>query len=283
MAVANRQHYDPTSTPTLLWPPLRRLAAALSGVLFGAAATAAPPVAADRVFADAGCNLSDGVTERVEAIIDGTTVRLAGGTEVSLAGLDTGTAVNARAVAALEALSLGRQAVVRHGAIDRDRYGRLVGHVFVEGSRQSLQAELLARGLGVVSGLAEDRACLGGLLAAEDGARLNGVGIWANLRPLNAYGAEILEIDGAFALVEGRVLSIGRRERTVYLNFGRHWTTDFTVSMSAADANTIEAEGGTFDALIGQRVRIRGWLTQRDGPWIVVDHAEQIELLDDGS
>lgn len=243
----------------------------------------APPVAADRVFADAGCNLTQGETDRVESIIDGTTLRLAGGAEVRLAGLDAGTAGDTRAVAVLAELALDRTVAVRHGTILGDRYGRIVGHVFVDGAPVSLQSELLTRGLAVVSGLAEDRACLSEFLVAEEVARESNVGLWATTTALNAYGDEIRFVDGAFALVEGRVLSIGRRERTVYLNFGREWTTDFTVSMSVGDANAIEAEGGPLDALVGQRVRIRGWLTQRDGPWIVVDHAEQIELLDDGS
>lgn len=219
----------------------------------------------------------------MESIVDGTTLRLAGGLEVRLAGVESSAALSAEAVHALEALAVGRDASVFHGALDRDRYGRSVGHVFVDGAQESLQAALLDEGLAVVSGLAEDRACLGDLLAHEDAARSDRRGLWAAASPLNAYGADVLAIDGAFALVEGRVLSLGRRERTVYLNFGNDWTADFTVSMSAASAAAIEAEGGALDALIGQRVRVRGWLTQRDGPWIVVDHAEQIELLDDGS
>ena len=67
---------------------------------------------------------------------------------------------------------------------------------------------------------------------------------------------------------------------TVYLNFGRDWSRDLTVTIGIADVEVFEAEGGPLDILAGQRVRVRGWLRQWDGPWIRVDHPEQIELLD---
>ena len=82
-----------------------------------------------------------------------------------------------------------------------------------------------------------------------------------------------------FELIEGEVVSIGRTDRTVYLNFGQSWSIDFTVTIAAAEAALIKAENSPFDNLIGNRVRVRGWLDQWDGPWIRVDHAEQIELL----
>ena len=81
-------------------------------------------------------------------------------------------------------------------------------------------------------------------------------------------------------LVEGRVLSTGRTRSMLYLNFGRSWSTDFTVTIPAAAADRFAAAGMAVEGLAGRRVRVRGWLGQHDGPTMHVEHPEQIELLD---
>ncbi|MCW5713327.1 MAG: thermonuclease family protein [Bauldia sp.] len=222
----------------------------------------------------------------MEAIIDATTLRLEGGAELRLAGIEAVPPSAADAEAArgfLAAIALGAEIDVRHGAVATDRYGRIVGHAFLAATagEPSVGVLLAGAGLARVSAPLGDAACTGGLLAAERSARDAGLGLWPQHPPVSAYDPALRLMDVGFALVEGTVLSIGRRERTVYLNFGRDWSTDFTVSMTAAVAEAIEAEGGPFDALVGQRVRIRGLLLDRDGPWIRVDGAWQIELLDD--
>jgi endonuclease YncB( thermonuclease family) len=240
-------------------------------------------IAAERTFADGGCMPEPGQRGVVEAVLDGATLRLVGGAEVRLSALDMpGSFANPAASALLAELAMGREVEVRFGALRSDRYGRALGQVFVIGQPEVwLQAALLEAGLARVTGSRDDRTCVAALLEHERVGRADGLGLWLINPPADADAAALRSIDGAFTLVEGTVLSIGRRERTVYLNFGADWSTDFTVSFSAADANRFEQGGGTLDALVGRRIRILGWLTQRDGPWISLDHPEQIEILDD--
>ena len=226
------------------------------------------------------------MTGRVEAIIDATTLRLEGGGELRLAGIEVAPPSPEAAEAArtfLSGLAAGQMVEVRHGALATDRYGRAVGHAFLTAAAggPSLGALLAGAGLARVSAPLGDASCTGALLAAERAARDAGLGLWPENPPVSAYDPALRVMADGFALVEGTVLSIGRRERTVYLNFGRDWSTDFTVSMTVGAAARIEAEGGPLDALVGQRVRIRGVLADRDGPWIRVDGAWQIEILDD--
>jgi len=244
-----------------------------------------PAAAAEQVYADAGCELVAGMTGRVEAIIDATTLRLEGGAELRLAGIEAippSPDLADAADALLTDLALGRMIEVRHGAVASDRYGRAVGHAFLVAAdgEPSIGIRLAGAGLARVSAPLGDASCSGALLAAERSARDAGLGLWPRHPPVSAYDPVLRTMDDGFALVEGTVLSIGRRERTVYLNFGRNWATDFTVSMTTAAAATIEAEGGPLDALVGRSVRIRGVLSDRDGPWIRVDGAWQIEILD---
>lgn len=255
-------------------------------VILAATSAGLPAAAAERVYAEAGCELVPGMTGRVESIIDATTLRLEGGAELRLAGVETMPPSAEAAIAAeafLAGLALGRTVDVRSGPVAADRYGRMVGHAYLptDTGNTSVGALLVASGLARVSVPLGDASCIGELLAAERAARDAGLGLWPRHPPVSAYDPALRILDDGFALVEGRVLSIGRRERTVYLNFGRDWSSDFTVSMTAAAAAAIEAAGGPFDAIVGHRVRIRGLLSQRDGPWIAVDAAWQIEILDD--
>ena len=78
-------------------------------------------------------------------------------------------------------------------------------------------------------------------------------------------------------LVEGTVLDVGQSRRTIFLNFGTDWRTDFTAMIVQATARTwTEAPA----ALAGERVRIRGVLEAWNGGLIKVEHPAQIERLD---
>ena len=76
------------------------------------------------------------------------------------------------------------------------------------------------------------------------------------------------DVSPRFELVEGRIVSLGRTDRTIYLNFGNDWSVDLTVTIRSSDIAEFEANGVTLDELVGQGVRIRSWLEQWDGPWI---------------
>jgi endonuclease YncB( thermonuclease family) len=242
--------------------------------------------AAETSFGNAGCVLTDGESGIVADVLDPVTVRLDSGLMVRLAGIIPPGDVDGDAAAmdALTGLTLGNPVRLRYGGLSRDRYQRATAQLYLIGGPEIwLQSALISSGHAIVAGFAEDRSCLAALLAVEREARDAGAGLWLRRSPTDAWSGELRSGGARFELVEGEVVSIGRRERTVYLNFGHDWSTDFTVSLAVADADTIEAEGGSFDDLVGRRIRIRGWLDQWDGPWIRVDHAEQIELLSEGN
>jgi hypothetical protein len=80
--------------------------------------------------------------------------------------------------------------------------------------------------------------------------------------------------------VEGTVLSVNDRGSTVYVNFGRRWSEDFTVTIAKRNVRSFTAAGLDPLKLAGRRVRIRGWVDERGGPWIEAIRPEQIELAD---
>ena len=211
------------------------------------------------------------VTEAGIVLEDGRTVPLAG---IELAP---------NTVSALSAgITLGLK---RLGAVpETDRYSRLNAHVFINenGAERWFQAELIARGLARVSSRVGDVACARLLLAEEQKARSAKLGLWGE--PVYVMGkaedpTEVLTNRGRFALVEGKVVSVRESGGTIYVNFGRRWSEDFTVTIAKRNERAFSAAGLAPKSLSGRRVRIRGWIEERGGPWVEAARPEQIEVV----
>jgi hypothetical protein len=121
------------------------------------------------------------------------------------------------------------------------------------------------------------------LLSRENTARRAKLGLWASsyYDSLDADNpADVLAEQGHFALVEGKVVSVRESGATIYVNFGRRWSKDFTVTILKRNARNFTAAGLEPRTLAGRRVRVRGWIEERGGPWIEAARPEQIELTD---
>jgi endonuclease YncB( thermonuclease family) len=231
-------------------------------------------------------------TAQVRAVVDGRTVLLADGREVRLAGIEVsqqgGGESNANAARlALEALVSGREIALMRLGSDRDRYGRIVALVAVGAATDgpTVQQALLAQGRARVAANIGDLACAASLLAAEKAARAAGLGLWADPYYVmrNAENpAGILAVRGRFAVVEGQVLSVRESGGTIYVNFGRRWSDDFTVTVLKRNERSFTAAGMPLKKLAGQRVRVRGFVEERGGPWIEATTPAQIEIAERG-
>ena len=203
-------------------------------------------------------------------LADGRTVRLA---DIRLAGPPE------EAVATLAATA-GKAAIFRpvRAADPRDRYGRLQGDVVVKDTTGGLRDRLIGTGLALVDPTVMSVACLDESFAAERRAEQTAKGVWSGRSPaVSAKASELLDHVGESVLVEGTVLTIGQSTKTIYLNFGAEWRTDFT-AMIDRDGQSKWAEAPA--TLEGARVRIRGVLEAWNGGLIKVEHPAQIERLD---
>jgi endonuclease YncB( thermonuclease family) len=169
-------------------------------------------------------------------------------------------------------------------AAETDRYGRVAAHVFIteNGAERWFQSDLVARGLARVSARVGDAACARVLLAREQAARAAKLGLWGE--PYYVMGkaedpAQVLKQRGRFALVEGKVLSVRESGGTIYVNFGRRWSEDFTVTIAKRSERAFTAAGLPPKTLAGKKVRVRGWIEERGGPWVEAAGPEQIEVL----
>tara|TARA_R110000787_G_scaffold285173_2_gene400225 strand:- start:189511 stop:190308 length:798 start_codon:yes stop_codon:yes gene_type:complete len=185
---------------------------------------------------------------------------------------------------ALADMTLGKSLGLSFGGARRDRYGRWLAHLHViEGAAPGLwvQGEMLRLGMARVYSFPDNRALVEDMLALERDARANGRGIWSNsfYHILNPNIDVLSQKLGTFQLIEGRILDAAKVKGMVYLNFGADWRTDFTISIARDALKLFEADGVDPLTLLGESVRVRGWLIKRNGPMIRTTHPEQIELL----
>ncbi len=262
-------------------------AAVAAGGGFGAAAEERPQLA----NACSGEIVAHGTASRVG---DGRSFVLDDGREVRLAAIevpplsqDSGASASGTAAKDGLAALLGDADIVLKQAEPQktDRYGRIVAYGFItrDGSERLIQGELLAAGLARAAPRSSGRACALELLSRESAARRAKLGLWAGsyYDPLDAENpAAVLAKQGRFALVEGKVVSVRESGATIYVNFGRRWSTDFTVTILKRNERSFKAAGLEPKTLAGRRVRVRGFIEERGGPWIEAARPEQIEITD---
>jgi len=238
----------------------------------------------------AAAELRRGAEVEAERALDGDTLALAGGRVLRLAGILApktaertrereldGAAAAARE--ALDRLARGKRLVLWHADAAEDRHGRLFAYArTTEGVW--LQDELLRLGqtrVFTLPGSAERAAAMLKIEAEARGARR---GLWA----LAAYAVRGDEDAGrftdSFQLVEGRVLKAASAREMYYLNFGRDFRRDFTIGLDRAALRLFRRANLDPASLEGKRVRIRGWVLWRGGPYIGATHPEQVEVLD---
>ena len=162
-----------------------------------------------------------------------------------------------------------------------DRWGRRSGHLADARSGAWVARALVARGHAVVAPDAAGADCLRPLFDEEARARAGGHGLWAREPVWNAARPSRLEgRTGRHTVIAGQVLSVGETSRNVYLNFGRRWSHDFTVTIAATRLDDFAAAGLDVRSLEGAAIRVRGVVQQDRGPHIELRHPAQIERLD---
>ena len=242
------------------------------------------------------CRFEIAGTGSVRAIIDGRSFILGDGREIRLAGIEVPlapasgesgprAAAGLAARAALESMLANQSVELRQSGAGADRYGRAIAMVYVmrDGVARSVAHEMLARGFARVSAHVGDRPCAEELLAQERAARR--AKTWPLERTVLCHrgGRErgsSCGRRGRFTVAEGNVLSVRESAGTIYMNFGRRWSQALTATISKRDAPVFAAAGVEPKKLENRRVRVRGWVEERNGPRIELTRPEQIEIAE---
>jgi endonuclease YncB( thermonuclease family) len=265
----------------------------MAGVLTIASA---PMTHAEEAAGAASCGLETFAMGSVVSVSDGRTFLLDDGREIRLAAIEvpqlprpedrkTPRTAGEAAKTALDKLLVGNKVVLKRLGPASDRYGHLVAHVFVdrEGSERWIERDMIAVGQARLGARVGDPACAVALLAAEKPAREAKLGLWGDpyyaLRRADK-APELLASQGRFTVVEGKVLSVREVGATIYVNFGRVWSRNLTVTILKRNARAFARAGIEPKGLEGRRIRVRGWIEERGGPRMEATHPEQLEIAD---
>ena len=302
-----------------MWPTARppkgglRLAPAFLTLLALAPAVAAPD--SKRSAAATSCDLETVASGTVASVTDGRTFVLDDSREVRLPTVEIPTLAiptpapadsppstpatpslatdpptpppadpDAAAATALRALLAGRHVALRASKLVTDRYGRILADALAtrEGYPASAQKTLLSQGLARLAARPGGAGCMAELRAAERIGRAAKLGLWADPRYLPRQADDLAGLSaerGRFILVEGKVVSVRESGGTIYVNFGRRWSEDFTVTILKRNERQFIEAGLRPSGLSGRRLMVRGWIEERGGPWIEAAGPEQIEII----
>lgn len=185
----------------------------------------------------------------------------------------------------------GQNVMFRSSEPTPDRWGRVVAVVFVSApgqnapgsARMSIGEAVIDAGLARYEPGAAARPCKGALLAAENGARGSGLGLWAD--PYYAIIAasdrqSFAEKAGTSVIVEGRVAGVENRGSRVILFFGPRQGWGFSVKILPSNMKAFDATGLGLAGFVGKTVRVRGLLDTHFGPHIEISNPDEVELIE---
>jgi endonuclease YncB( thermonuclease family) len=222
--------------------------------------------------AEPGCRVDPVGLEsaRVKAVVDGDTLRLAGGDKVRLIGINTPEKGGqeqpaeplAEEAAAVLASLMGRgdRVLLQAGVDPRDRHDRRLAHAFDPEGR-NIAAELLRRGLGFHVAVSPNFGWLDCLQAAEREAASAGRGVWS-LAVYDALPAKRLAPgQRGFARIRDRVTHVSFKDNGWWVQLGGK------VGLRIKPADQHRFGRSALLALEGREVEARGWLVSMPGAW----------------
>ncbi len=240
--------------------------APLGGAFFVLLACLLQPFLARHALASDCEAVSGGDFRRVTYVIDGDTLRLKSGETVRLIGIDTpelghdGNPDTPYAREARDALlqlieKSGWRVRLRPGLERRDRYRRLLAHVYTAGG-DNLTAALLRQGLGYQVVVAPNAAHLACYRESERAARSAGRGLW---REVLRDASTLDPAETGFHLLLGEVKRVRSDRHAVWLELAG----DVSVKLPWRvwhDLTTAEPE-----TYITRRLELRGWFYRHKG------------------
>lgn len=229
-------------------------------------------------------------TIKVQKVIDPVTFIAEDGTVYKLTGIDVpGAADGSSEIAGLATKELSTlldgQDIKAYLTKDqtKGRQNRM-GQNLIQAERRKdgvwIQGKMLSDGLARVRTTPSNTELLKSMLALETAARTEKKGLWADQRYAVLTPGTVQAGRNEFAIVEGRVFSIATRNNETFLNFAIDWKKDFTIGLSSEMRREMAKAGINYANLAHKNVRVRGFIEDRNGPFISLDHPGQLEILD---
>ncbi|MBI5373798.1 MAG: thermonuclease family protein [Candidatus Schekmanbacteria bacterium] len=158
-----------------------------------------------------------------------------------------------------------------------DKYGRTLAYVYLD--NVCVNEELLKKGLARALSIPP---C--GIKKYKEYAKLEAqtrtqeAGLWADEKVIKADNAN--SVMGQKASVRGKILSVHRGKKAIFLNFGTDYKHDFTAVIFIKDLPNFTAFGiNPLLTYSGKDVIVRGKVKEHNGPEIILLYPSNIEVL----
>ena len=212
------------------------------------------------------CVAEAAATVTIRHVHDGDTVFLDNDEKVRLIGIDTpelGRDERPPDPGAVEARDRLRELVaqsdaitLRRGIEERDKYGRLLAHVYTDG--RNLQAQLLAEGHAVPLTIPPNLTHLDCYRQATAEARTARRGLWATERYQPQPADRLSGHERGYYIVTGKVQRIGHSRCCIWLNL----TPDVALRIERTYLDLFS--GSHLNGIEGREVEARGYLYKRN-------------------
>ena len=237
------------------------------------------------------CNLGQNYQKiKVSRVIDGDTIELSNGQLVRYIGIDTPetrkfidnkwvNTANPFGEAAKEfnrRLVEGKTVRLEFDLQKKDKYNRLLAYCFTD--TEFVNARLLEEGYGLLYTLPPNVKYVDLFVKLQKEARQNNKGLWVADEVITADEAS--NFIGKVKTVEGKVLSVRETKKTVFLNFGKGYKTDFTAVIFKNTLGLFISGGHSPFKLKNKTVRIFGLIKEYNGPEIIIQDPSQIEVVE---
>lgn len=160
-----------------------------------------------------------------------------------------------------------------------NRMNQILGHFTCGKDDIWIQGTLLNEGLARVRTTPENDQLATMMLILESAARGRKQGLWS--LPVNAplpHDKADTRIN-SFEIVEGKIFATAQNRDAIFLNFTSDWKSDFSIGIPAKLRRDFSKSRIDLMSLKGKTVRVRGWMRNYNGPYIELDHAEQLEII----
>jgi len=202
-------------------------------------------------------------TTTLISVVDGDTVILQDGRKLRLIGINTPEMQRQQEVAEPFAhkarvylsklIPAGTTIHLRYGVDKKDRYGRLLAHVFT--SKDQNVAELLLKaGMGSSVQITPNLWSYHCYLEAEKQAQTSKTGIWSHPYSQFIDVKNISPDAHGFHFVQGQITRVGKSKNAVWLNMGKQF------ALRISNADLIYFKQMDLEKLRGKTVAVRGWI-----------------------
>lgn len=164
----------------------------------------------------------------------------------------------------------------------KSRWGEIHAVITFE-TGESLSSFLVKEGKAFVDNGEFHNLCEKKLLKDESNARKQKKGLWKDPQSylLKAWDYKnLLQRQGQFMLVEGKIHKVNRHKGSIYLNFGRSWKHNVTLILSLHDFKKEPSKINQLFQLEGKRIRVRGIIDSWYGPTLHLYSLDVLEVLE---